>query len=210
MLLRNLFGGGGYFGNTANANTRIQIPIPNHPQGRTLLTSLAYTPGATTHTLTLMRPQSDFVIVASPAAASQAVVVLSKDPGLGTQAGALAANDLLVLQNDDGSLFVGKVSSVAAGANGQISVTLTVSLSVALAGIGNNKVWDYGVVGDKDNKSGLVYGTVTLTNGSTTKLNLDSNFEFASWGYDQPLLLDVDNATNAGAYNEIHWAHAIN
>lgn len=202
MLLNNFFGGNAYSSSANAASGLYNFVVPAHRQGRSRVTKFSWTPGATSHTLTAMRPLATSVFTTADAAASQAVIVLSADPGAGI-ANAIAANDLLVIRQNDGSFTSHKVSSVSG-----LSITLTANLSKVLSA--GAEVWFYGVIGDTDPALTVAHPTYALPTGSTTSLTGDTNFVISSHDKNQPILLQVDNATNVGTAREVVWVHTLN
>jgi hypothetical protein len=199
MLLQNTFGGNVAAGITATAGTVITVVAPAHRQGRTRVTKVSYTGTGTAHTLTAMRPLSRTTLSAN-AAASQAVINLTGDPGtLFSPANVIAANDYLVIRHDDGTFGVYKVSSVST-----LQITLTGNLSVACSA--GATVWFLGITTDTDPATGLAHPAWTL--GTTTNsLTGDGDVLVNSHQEDSPILLYSNNATNAGTFIEVIFRH---
>lgn len=190
----------GYGKNTATAGTAIMLLFPGKGRLKPWITMLKYNCGSTAHTLSIMRPVASAPVkLAANANASQAVVVLASDPGVGTVAGALAANDILVIENNDGSQFVGTVLSVSAGTGSQINVTLTANLVSALTQ--SNRVWFLGAPGD---------GHPQYDATASTTLSLGSDDTVAGIaGADRPgdpVVVYSPNTTAAGTFTQVQGA----
>lgn len=177
---------------TQVAGTAITEFYPPKKGQRTVLTRFNYTPGATSHTGTVMRQLGKTTLNAA-AAASQAAVVLKTDPG------SIAANDIVVLRCSDGSWFLTTVSARTVNGDGTVSVTLAANLPVK--GESGADVLFFGVVGDHTT------GTYPLPTGSTTDVNEPDN-GIASGGQDEGLILRVDNITAAGVLNFSRFGYA--
>lgn len=184
--------GFGYLTQTAGtAIVRSVYPRKNRAGGRnpkTRIGKVMYLAGATAHTLTVMRPLGTTTLSAA-AAASQAVINITADAQAPSAAGALAANDYVILELADGTYQTGIVSSVST-----LAVTLTANLTAAAAA--GAKVWMFGVAGDHTD-------TYDLTNGATT--TLDSSLPgrkglgfVSSRNAYEPIILSINNATNQG------------
>ncbi len=205
-FLQQFFGGNVVSNKTATAATVINVIVPPHKQGRGYCVSYFYTPGANDHVLTVMRPLAKTSLSAG-AAASQAVINLLADPGASlATANPISANDWLVIQNDDGTVFAAQVSSVAG-----LAVTLTASLTYAIKA--GATVWFYGVKTDTDPANGIVHPQFKMPTGSQAvfpPLTGNANFFVASHEVNQPLLMQSDNVTAAGTMNEMIYQYAKN
>jgi hypothetical protein len=192
---------------TATADTVINVVIPPNSAGRTCITKVRYTAQGTAHTLYAMRPLGE-TTVSSAAAASQKVINIKADPGdysstSATSDNALAANDWLVIQNDDGTCFADKVASITG-----LAVTMTTNLGAALSA--GNKVWDFGVVGDTDPQNLLPHPSWPSLLAASTSTNLPiSSADFLVVGHaaSRPILLQSNNATAAGTFIEVCWKY---
>jgi hypothetical protein len=99
------------------------------PRGRSHITKLIYSTGATLHVISILRPLN-YTTLASNAAAGATTLVLNDDPGIystnykpmmgpipaQTVDRGIAANDWIVLQLDDGSWLARQVTNVTMSA----------------------------------------------------------------------------------------------
>lgn len=205
----------GYGRKTENANTvitRLVEPVKNHI---TRLKSLTYTAGATAHLLTVMRPFG-MTFFSADAAASQAVVNIVRDPGAyssyctvtpQTANNAIAGSDYVVFEMADGTFVVDTVSSVSS-----LAITLTTNLGTGGVKKGG-RFWFYGTVTNTNPKDALAHPRYTLAASSQTILGGDNPFGFVGSigglpgsdmdGTYEPLILQVDNGTNAGVLESV-------
>ena len=175
---------------TAAAGTAIVRTIDPYktamPPARyfTRLSSFSYRAGATAHTLTVMKPIAATTL-ASAAAAAQPVIALTADPG------SIAANDYLVIEKPDGTFHTAVVLSVAG-----LDITLTANVPAGGFATGA-KVWFLGVPGDQsaDDKYELPASATTRLADYVAGWN-------ASVDRYEPIVLHVDNATNAGVMQQ--------
>ena len=198
------YGGGA----TATAGTKVTVLIPPRRGAFTRLTKVAMRSGATAHSLVILKSLAAPTTVSSNAAASQAVVNITADSGA-TPPGTIAAGDFCVVQLDNGSFWLGEVSSVSS-----LAITMTASLPAAAAA--GNAVWFMGAVGDHPARSltnlkvppatgYTVVGTASVLNtwGDGTTCLEQSN------GTYEPLVLVNANATNASIFEEVIGVHTI-
>jgi hypothetical protein len=218
MSLPNGFGGGVIGKNTATAGTAWYALIPPYYnagayRGYSCLLQVNITNGNTATNFTFMRPQG---ATTATAAASTGVntITLAADPG--NNAGGLysafatnnniAANDIIVTQNVDGT-----VTQYVVGAWNATTKVVTVSaanLSVNIAA--GAKVWDYGVNTDNDPLTGMPYpivpnGQAVNTTGSTFN-TVAGGFRGSRIG--DPLLIYCGNATNAVTLNYAEYQYS--
>lgn len=173
---------------TANAGTAIVAMIPGMKNRYTHISRIVYTTAGTPHTITMMKRVADTTLSAA-AAAAQAVIVLTADPG------SIAANDLLAIQKPNGSWHFGTVQS-ASGLN----VTLTANVPTGGFSSGA-KVIFYGVAADSDHSHHTI-----LTTASAAREPLPDDTDaviMSSSGTDEPLIVSIDNITNAGKLHSI-------
>jgi hypothetical protein len=164
---------------TESANTAIESLISPVGGYRTVLTRLTITTAATEHTLTVMRPLA-VVVTTALAAAGQKVVKISSDPG------SIAQHDLCVLALSDGTFQLNKVNSVST-----LDITFTTNLSAAMSQ--GAKVYFLGVTTDGHEQA------VLAANTENTFESEVGYFVANAAGY--PMVLSVDNATNASVIN---------
>jgi hypothetical protein len=198
---------GGCGRKTVAAGTPITQLIQPRPGTRAHLDKFVYTPGANTHLLSVLQVQGR-TTMAADAAAGQAVIVLSADPGAAV-ANALAANDWLVVKRPEGFAFAAQVVGAPVVVTGGIQVTLSVNLPVAIPAQGS-MVWDMGAPGDTVPTTGEITPQFDLPTGATTTFdNASGNGLVASPRFGEPLLLHVDNVTAAGKINYAAWTHCV-
>jgi len=182
----NVVGGEVFGAVSQTAGTVIQRVIPPRLlQGsilKALLTSLVYTAQGTAHTLTLMKCVAR-TTVASAAAASQAVVNITADCGVGSLAGAIAPDDYLVIEKPDGTWHLGKVSSITS-----LAVTLTANVPTGGFAAGA-KVFLMGAVADTHGGIKTLAGTASVTTTFTGDAIVESP---------GPIVIESNNATAAG------------
>lgn len=193
----NSFGGNGVGGLTAAAGTRIRFLIPPVVRGYTRITKLVYTAGATAHTLTVPRPIGKTTANGS-AAAAQAVINLTADPG--PTGNLIQANDLLAIRETDGVTRLYIVSSVAT-----LAITLTTNLVAGVANLAS--VWNFGILGDTDPITGRAHPTLRGIVLVTTTYEDREGGVIAGHEVDSPVLVDSDNATNAGVLEQLSWSY---
>lgn len=111
----------------------------------------------------------------------------------------LAAGDLVAIRESDG---VTRLYTVLTYTGGTLTLTTNLVAGVAVG----SKVWMFGVEADTDPYTGAAHETYALPAGQTT------NHE-SPWGFigghlpDQPVLVSIDNATNAGVLNFACWTY---
>lgn len=207
-MFRGVFASNYGAGATASAGTEVTVLIPPRRGAFTRLTKLSVRMGGTAHTIVVLKSLAAPTTVSSNAAGAQAVVNITADSGA-TPPGAIAANDYCVVQLDNGSFWLGKVSSVSS-----LAITFTANLPSAAAA-GNN-VWFMGAVADHPVRSQTnlkvppavgysVVGTVSILNtwGDGTTCLEQSN------GTYEPLVLVNANATAASTFEEVIGVHTV-
>lgn len=208
-------GGGNGFGYlTATAGTVINCLLPPRVGYNTHLTKLVYTAAATAHLITAMRSITQYqsttlnanlqswVPLLSAAAKSQAVVPLSAQPG--TTAHPIAANDWCAITEVDGVTRFYQVTSAATLA----TVTLTANL-VAGAAI-NAPFWLFGTTTTVDPWNGLAHQQFQAIASVTTTYDQDGGDMLgllATYLTQSPILLQSNNATNAGFLQQASFNH---
>lgn len=198
------FGGNGRMGLTQVAGTRIQTLVPPLPGAMTRLSRMIYTPVTTAQVLTFLRPFGR-TTVNGAAAAGQAVVNLTADPGVTPQntltpSNPIAANDLIAIREKDGITRFYKVSSVAT-----LAITLTGNLVAGC--LGGEKVWDFGIVSDTG-EDGQPHQNINSGTAALTLQDSDSGV-LASLTQDDPILFDSPNATTAGTLTQLNWSYTL-
>lgn len=197
-MLAQIFGGHQLGAKTANAGTRINNVIPPHPQGVTRVTSIDYGDTGTAHVITGMRPLGRTKL-REAAAASQATLKLKADPS--PSGNTIAASDLVLIRQDDGTLLLGTVDT-GGWASSTLTVTLAASLTTAISA--GADVWFMGVAGDTDPKTGTVFPSVTSgASTGTTSWSDSLAGVFMGGDRDEPLILSSANGTNAGTFKKV-------
>ena len=172
---------------TQTAGTVIDALVPGKPGFLTRLSKLRYISLATQHTLTIMRTLGTTTLSAA-AATGQAVINLTADPG------SIAANDYVVVVDNDGVQHLRKVSSVSV-----LAITLTANVPSALSA--GNKVYFLGIIGDTGHLQ-LSPGT-----GATTEYSDDMVGVCETNAKGEPLVINSGNATNAGIIDLLTWGY---
>lgn len=164
----------------------------------TRLNLFDYTNLATLHTLFVMRALGLPVTLTAAAAAAQAVFNLNVDPGDYTNSrvadNLIAANDYGILELDDGTYQLIKVSSVSG-----LAITATANLAYAAA-IGK-RFWFMGITTDSNPADGKAHPSLTLPVSARTTHQDVTNGLVQSLRTEEPLILFDANATNAGVFN---------
>lgn len=183
---------------TASAGTEITTIAPAVDGRIPILRGLSYTAGSTAHNAYVMSCRG-VTTVAEFAAAGDTTIELAKaDPGR-TTAGefeTLAANDWIAYETRYGDIEIREVSSIS----GSI---VTIAATTRMVDIGA-RVWAFYQVG------GL--NSVQVPLAASTQVDFDNLMiqggvnrqqgkEHVVTGVNMPLLVVVDNATNAGVLN---------
>lgn len=178
---------------TETAGTAIVIMVPGMKGRYTHVKRITYTTGATLHTITVMRKVAETTLSAA-AAAAQAVIALTADPG------SIAANDNLAIQKPNGSWHFGVVSSVS-------SLNITLTANVPTGGFSSGaRVIFYGVVGDADHDNHDYRVQANATNAQIPDDN--DGVVDSSTGVDEPVILSSDNGTNAGRFELVEAVYS--
>lgn len=202
---------------TAAFGTVLNLLIPPKNNLYTVVQLIQYISGSTQHTLTLMRPQGT-TTASIAAAGGQKAITLTADPGVGLVGpngtasrngdNAIAANHFIAYELSDGTVFLDKVSSVAAGP----PIVLTMTTNVPTGGIlVGGKIWLFGLTTDKDPITGLAFpgllpgiGTLAMTKYG----NDDNDGIWRSSARYQPLMLTSTNATVQGYFDEVKGVYS--
>lgn len=186
---------------TATAGTVITTVVPPKRGHRTRLVGLEYISAGTAHTVNIHRAVGKTVLNAAAAAAQADIVVKTSGSttiGTGSVAGAVAANDFLVIEKPDGSYHVGKVSSVAAASGGTQTITLTANVPTGGFAAGA-QVWLMGAVSESSNQILSPTTSATSTYGGDVFCS--------SFRANEPLLLQSTNATAAGTFRNVKYGY---
>jgi hypothetical protein len=191
------------------ASELCQYPAGGMAKSHTVITDISYSyPTTVTHALTILRPLN-WTTFSADAAASQAVVNLTADPGSystvyqyptrnsvkpRTANNLIAASDYVVYQCPDGSYVMDTVASVAT-----LAVTLTTNLPTGGVKAGD-PLWFFGVAADTDPTTAVAHPgfSVVRAPGSAGITTLHSECLFTSLHPGDPLIFYSDNATTAG------------
>lgn len=178
---------------TQTAGTVISVLLPPKKKAFTRVTTFKYTCGATAHTVTAMQSLG-MARLSAAAASGQAVIKLAEQPV--ASGNNVAANDFLVVEFPDGTFALVKVSSVSG-----LTITLTANLAAALAK--GSRVWMLGVVGDGHPQHLMTVSVVNTFQDTLIGVAQSKN-------PDEPLVLQSDNATNAGSFELVSAAYSRN
>lgn len=192
---------------TATAGTAITGLIPPRRGAFTRLCRILFRPGATAHTVTMLKALGQTTLAVA-AAASATSITISADPGTGSPSGNLANSDWICVELDDGSFFLSAISSLS-------TLTMTVGALPAAAAAGN-RVWTFGVPGDHASSQ-----TTAKPNPITGSSFLSTASVMNDWGdagagicqslnQDEPMMVHSNNATNAGTIEQVSAAYTQN
>jgi hypothetical protein len=198
-MAMNSFSNNGTGTLTAVAGTAIRYLIQPNVNGKVRASKMVYTAAATAHTATFLRPLGRTTTTAATDAAGT-VINLAADPGV--TGNGIAANDLLAIRETDGITRLYTVSSVSS-----LAITLSSGLTAGVASGG--KVWNFGVTGDTNPADGAAHPAFALASGGATTFTDDNGF-VGTFVRDDPLLLSVNNLSNAGTLNQFSWGYTIN
>ncbi len=191
---------------TQTAATVIVKLVEPFPSCVSRITGIRYRVGANDHIITVMRPLNR-VTFAADAAASQAVVSLSADPGvyntngtLATANNVIAASDYVVYQAADGTFVLDTVASGTGTAP-----TLTTNLPTGGVKKGD-PLWFFGIVTDTNPNDALAHtrfnalASSVVTFGRDDQLGTIPDHKYLKLGNGcfQPLIIHSDNVTAAG------------
>lgn len=167
---------------------------------RTRIVAIRYTAGLTAHTLTIMRPLGTTTLTAA-AAASATVINIAADAQAPSAGGALAANDYLVLELSDGTFQTVTVSSVA-------SLAITIGTALTASMLSGAKVWCMGIATDHNDTYALGASAVTILDGYQLTGRRNIGLVASQFRY-EPIIVYVDNITNAGVLEQVSgfWAN---
>ncbi len=179
---------------TETAGTAIRRAIRSRLGARARISSWAVTPGVTAHEMVIMVSQARGTTT-SEAAAAQGAVPLNDIPT--DFAGALTvATDLFILTHEDGSQGIYEVSSLSG-----LTVTFTPVLTKKV--LSGAKWWFMGVAGDHtDRRFRCAASTFREFKGTDSRLVAG-----VSGGNDEPLIVSVDNITNAGYLEHVAFTY---
>lgn len=206
-----LFGQKGYGNTTANAGTLINLLLEPMANAATVLTKMYYYIQGANHTVTCLRPLGS-TILASAAAASQAVVNLTADPGVYLPANSwrtannpIAIGDYVAFQYADGTYGFDTVAAV-----NSLAITLTNNLPT-LGLLSGAPFWFFGVKTDTNPNDGRPHPQIVVTqtaSGITVRefVNTETGI-ISSINKNEPILLQSDNLSVAGYLAEATVAY---
>jgi hypothetical protein len=183
----------------------------NTRQGVTHITTLIYDIGTTIHTLTMMRPLN-YTTFSAAAAASQAVVNITADPGVyanykwplpnaqvavRTADNPIAANDYAVYQAADGTWVMDTVASVST-----LAITMTTNVPTGGVLTGGLFYW-FGISTDTDPATGnphVQFDAAPAAGSGTSRVTFgpDGNGGLCALHPGDPLIIYSPNTTAAG------------
>ena len=197
--------GNGFGQKTANDGTKIRQLIPPLVANTTRINLFTYSTAGTAHTATILRSLGN-TTVTTAAAAGQPDIIVTADPG--PAGNGIATGDLIALRTAvDG---VTRLYVVSAWASVTRTITFTTNLTVAAAR--GDMVWDFGVESDTDPVTGVAQQTYALpaaSNPETTSFSQDTVGINAGNNVYEPLLISVDNATNAGMIQQVVYTQTV-
>lgn len=186
-----MIGGDGYGKKTAAANTRIQYLVGGVGSLFTHLLNIRVATLATAHVLTVMRGASRTKVTTDLAAAGTSLVI---DEALTDGDGnAIAANDLVAVQLDNGTWHLSLVTSWTVGT---LTLVLTTAIPTGRTARRGARVVNYGVAGDTWHSLRQFDLAASSTNQFPAVAGAVESLVRAS-APGEPLLIDIDNATNA-------------
>lgn len=189
---------------TAAAGTAVTILIPGKTNLITRVMSLVFTSGSTAHTIVLARAIGETTLTAS-AAASQAVInVTSASPAYDTSgvAEALAASDLVAIENSLGQVVLHTVSSVA-------SLAVTLSANLAVSCNAGAKVWAFYEIGRAVHRTITPKVSVVTSYGGSdagvvsSVIHPNEDKYNDGQGRGRPILIYNANATAASVFDHV-------
>ena len=198
-LIANAFGGNGLGKKSVAFGTKINSLVPARQGAYTRVTTFKYTAAGTAHTVTALRSIGRAKLAAG-AAASQAVVVLDRDPS--PAGNAIAANDYVSYRNDDGTFVFDTVASVSSDKK---TITLTTNLVSAISA--GADFWLHGVAADTDPKTGSAHPTYPAPASVTTTYTDNVQGVISSNDRDEPILLQSDNITATGSLDAVSYCY---
>lgn len=183
---------------TESAGTAIVVTVPAEQGAKAVLTRLKYTPGATSHAANVLRAQGSTTTTAAASAGGSTLVVASNAPATdvnNTNLGeTLAANDYIVVKHSNGHQVAYTISSIDTATN-----TITINGTLSYNVDSGATVWVMHELARTLGKPAIVYD---LPTGSTTDLTGGGNDAetgiATSENVNEPLVVSINNATNAG------------
>ncbi len=205
-----LYGQNSYGAVTASANSVINRLVEPVRNALTVITKMVYINQADAHTITVLRPLGSTTFAAD-AAAGQAAVVLTADPGnyaatWRTADNLIGSGDYVVYRAADGTYVV---DTVASGSGTTPTLTTNLPTLGVLAGA---PLWFYGIKTDVNPSNAQAHPkfTVVPTGSGYGVKNFpdsDSDIVASSIGVYEPLIIQSDNLISAGTLNFVSVAY---
>jgi hypothetical protein len=190
---------------TSAPGTPILAHVPPHRKGYSLLTKVLYRAAGTAHSVTVMK-ELDRTTLSAATAGGASVINLTDDPGTGTVAGAIAADDYVVVELDSGGAFACKVASVS-------SLAVTLSEVLPSAAAGGRTVWFLGAPEDHASEQQTGQQTTGLSFDAPASELTDRGDAAAGlcsspsiWS---PLLVHSDNVAAAGQFEQVTAVYTL-
>lgn len=186
---------------TQSAGTVIKEVIPGYNGMIPRIEELSYTCAATAHTIYIMKACGQTTTVQGSLTGATTIVLAKTDPGKATTGAdeLLASADYLVWFDERGVYKSDTVSSVSGS-------TVTLSNALATDVLAGATVWAFMEVGRATHiqlkppaSTTTVYSNLKVQAG----IPIQTGVNFSRSGSNEPLLIVVDNATNAGSINYI-------
>lgn len=190
-------GGNGLGKTTIAFGSLLNAMVPPRQKCFTRIMSLVYTAAGTAHTITCMIPIGRTTFSAD-AAASQAVVNLTADPGV--SGNLLAGGDYLAWENTDGTFSFDFIASLAT-----LAATMTSVLPKAVSAGG--KVWNFGVIGDTHPVTGNAHVTFRGVASVTSTYSDTTVGVLCTYAPYDPIIIQSNNATATGIIESVAYMH---
>ena len=195
--MQGAFGGAAVGYKTAAANTVIQRLVQPRKGAFARVSTLKATGANAGHQVIAYRPLGRTTFTAA-GAAGQAVVAIKAQP----YSRILAANDYMVVREQDGVARLYQVQSVAG-----LNVTLAANLTAGVTAGGDLWLMGKSANTDLDPRTGEVHPPYQLpAAGQATFSDSDSGVA-ATLNVDEPLLLQHTNQTAAGSIDMVSWSY---
>lgn len=182
-----------YGSKTETAGTAILRVIPPRAGHRAWVSGFLYRPGATAHTVTFLTAVA--VTTATEAAESGQAVLKLASLNYAPDGSAVANTDYFVVQHSDGT-YDAYLYSSASG----LSVTMATNLSADVAA--GATVWYMAAPGDHANRQYLTVASADFSATGSEKTRIAT-----ARANGEPILVHVDNATNAGNLKWVAYSY---
>lgn len=203
MAINGIFGGNTLGRKSVAFGTAINRLVPPFRGKTTRISKMVATAAGTAHTVTVMRSIGRTKVTTAAAASATAITVDAINGTLSPTGNNLAGSDLVAFRETDGVTRQYTVSSVSGNV-----ITLSAGLTAGVAAQAD--VWNFGVAGDTDPKTGEAHMVFTVPASATTTFSDDSAGVAASNLPDEPLLLQQNNATATGTIEQVSYGYTNN